>query len=482
VSTRRERAQTREHKAARRLLVGLLLVAGVGALVYAFRPGPQARANTASSPRLATALWSPRRVAEPFPRAVASQRLQDDLAGSIGGTPSCVVVADSGGVVASVGPSGGQLPGSTQKLLTALTAIRVLGPTSTFTTRAVATERLRGGTLQRIYLVGGGDPLLSTPERAARLTQDPETRSDATTSLASLADAIVASGVRSIPGGIVADDHRYDQQRYSVHWPVHYISDRETGPIGALEVNRGFTAPAGDGIAATDPALNTADQLARLLIARGVAVGPSSRGVAPAGASQIASVRSPPLTAVIAEMLGSSDNFTAEMLVKEIAVRSGRVGTTDNGVAVIRRTINALGLPTQGWVMVDGSGLSRDNRVSCPLLLGAIALARTPQFAAIASGLPVAGRSGTLVQRLAGTELDGVLRAKTGTLDGVTGLVGFIDLHANVDFALLLNGGAAGTGAGADERDRIALQIAGYPDAPPTEVLVPAPATPTEHS
>ncbi|HEY7104808.1 MAG TPA: D-alanyl-D-alanine carboxypeptidase/D-alanyl-D-alanine-endopeptidase [Acidimicrobiia bacterium] len=480
MSARRGRA--RQHNAARRVLVGVLVVAGVAALAFAFRPGPEPAAGATSAPRLATALWSPRRVAEPFRRAVAAQRLQSDLTAAIGGTPSCVEVADSGGVVASVGPAGGQLPGSTQKLLTALTAVHVLGPTSTFTTRAVASGPPRNGTLQRLYLVGGGDPLLSTPERAAALSQDPETRGEATTSLAGLADAIVASGVRSIPGGIVADDHRYDQQRFSVYWPAHYVTDRETGAIGALDVNRGFGAPAGDGAAATDPALSTADQLARLLLARGVVVGPSSRGVAPSGALQIASVRSPPLTSVLAEMLGSSDNFTAEMLVKEIAVHSGEHGTTDNGVAVIRRTITGLGLPTQGWVMVDGSGLSRDDRVSCALLLGAIGLARTPQFASIAAGLPVAGRSGTLVQRLTGTDLDGVLRAKTGTLDGVTGLVGFIDLRAHVDFALLLNGGAAGTGTGADQRDRIALQIAGYPDAPPTEVLVPAPASPTERT
>jgi D-alanyl-D-alanine carboxypeptidase/D-alanyl-D-alanine-endopeptidase (penicillin-binding protein 4) len=453
--------------------VAVLAVVAVVAVVVA-RRAPGEPAAAAPTPHLGTPLWSARRVAQPVVDAVGQARLTAALAAAAAGTSACYAVDDAAGGVVTAAADQPLIPASTQKLLTATAALARLGPDFRYETRASAPTKVQGGTLDRLFLVGAGDPLITTPEAAAVLAQDPAHRGDALTPLADLADALVAAGVRRIPGGIVADDSRYDDVRYVAAWPDSYRADREIGPIGALTVNHGFTGPAGQGPAAADPARNAADELARLLTARGVAVGPSSRGRAPADATTVATLRSPPLAAVLTELLASSDNLTAEMVAKELAAQQTRPGTTAAGTAAIERALTDLGLPTAGMVMVDGSGLARQNRATCALLLAALGLASEPRFATLHDGLAIAGERGTLATRLRGTPLAGTLRAKTGSLSGVTGLAGFLAVTRPVTFALLANG-AFGESGGVALRERMARAIAEYPDAPAPEVLVPAP-------
>jgi D-alanyl-D-alanine carboxypeptidase/D-alanyl-D-alanine-endopeptidase (penicillin-binding protein 4) len=127
--------------------------------------------------------------------------------------------------------------------------------------------------------------------------------------------------------------------------------------------------------------------------------------------------------------------------------------------------------------MVDGSGLARENRATCSLLLATLGLASDPRFATLRDGLAIAGERGTLATRLRGTPLAGRLRAKTGSLTGVSGLAGFVDVKRPLEFALLANG-SFGESSGVSLRERVAQLIAGYPDAPPPEELVPVPLTP----
>src|SRR4029077_778416 len=129
---------------------------------------------------------------------------------------------------------------STQKLLVAAAALAVLGPDSTFQTRVVSSGAVNDGTVDRVWLVGGGDPVLATGDYAAFLQSQPKSKGDVTTSLETLADAVVAKGVRSIPGGVVGDDSRYDQQRYLPTWKDSYRTEGDIGPLGALTVNAGF--------------------------------------------------------------------------------------------------------------------------------------------------------------------------------------------------------------------------------------------------
>ena len=367
------------------------------------------------------------------------------------------------------------VPASTLKLLTATAALHRLGPDFRFTTAVVAPNAVHDGTVARLELVGGGDPLLATPERIAADQADSEFRNLPTTKLADLADAIVAAGVRRIPGGIIGSDDRYDRMRYLDTWAASTRAD--IGPVGALTVNDGLAGPAGTGAQVADPALNAATELTRLLVARGVAVGaPSRADHATAGATEIAKIQSPPLTDVIAEMLSASDNLTAEMLTRELGHQAG-TGTTARGVEIIRDEMAKLGVDLAGATMVDGSGLSRADVLRCPTLVQILDLTRDPGFAPIADGLAVAGVRGTLADRLRGTPLAGNLRAKTGTLTGVSALAGFVTADRPLTFNLIVNGDFGESSAFA-VREAMASDIAAFANAFASDALVPAPNAP----
>ncbi len=442
----------------------------LGALAFRGDPEPRARARTA----LATALWSARRVPQPLVLGVGGQRLSAALQGVVG-TGACVSVEAAGVPVVSRDAATPILGASTQKLLVGAAALDLLGPDSVLETRVVAAAAPANGTVDRLWLVGAGDPTLTTAEYGAFLQTRIETRGVAATSLESLADAIVAQGVRRVPGGVVGDDSRFDTQRYVPTWRDTYRTDGTIGPLGALTVNDGFSAWDPRRIAASDPAVLAASELSRLLRGRGVDVGTPGRGTAPANATAVASVKSVPVKDLVASMLRSSDNLAAELFVKEIGVRAVKDGTTTAGVGAVTEKLRQLGIVLDGVSLVDGSGLDRGNRVTCTTLVSVLGLASRPEFEALSRGLPVAGRSGTLGERLRGTALDGALRAKTGSLQGVTGLAGFIDGSVPLRFAFVANGEFS-EAAGYTLRERVAATIAGFPDAPSADALVPKPA------
>src|SRR5262249_28655627 len=148
----------------------------------------------------------------------------------------------------------------------------------------------------------------------------------------------------------------------------------------------------------------------------------------------IASAKSSPLKDVIASMLRSSDNLTAELLVKELGVRVSKAGTTAAGTAAVLATLGQLGVPVEHVTLVDGSGLDRGNRDTCTTLVAVLALRSRSGLDTLLAGLPVAGQSGTLVDQFLNTALVGKVTAKTGSLDGVSGFAGVVSASRPVEF------------------------------------------------
>jgi len=460
----------------RALVAGALVFAAIVALVVAFTSGDSGSdAQATTSAGVATPLWSVRRVPEPVVEAVGTQHLQAALDAAAPGDGTCFVVSAGTHTLATHGADTPLIGASTQKILVAAAALSSLGPDTTFQTRVVASGPPADGTVGQVWLVGGGDPVLATGDYVGFLQSQPKTKGDVTTSLEALADAIVAKGVRAIPGGIIGDDSRYDEQRYVATWKDTYRTDGEVGPISALTVNDGFSAwsPARK-TPVDDPTRNAAAELTDLLRARGVQVGAPGTGGAPGEATEIATATSPPLRDVVHSMLSSSDNLTAEMLTKELGVATAKQGTTDAGVAAVATKLKELGVPLADGALKDGSGLDRGNRVTCGTLVAALTLAQRPEFATLYDGLPVAGRNGTLVADFIGTPLEGNFRGKTGSLDGATGLAGVFDLGRRIQFAFLENGQFSET-RGEAIREGIGDIIGRYPDSPPIDALVPAP-------
>ena len=460
----------------RGIVAAVLAVAAAVAAVVAFTGG-DGNAGTPSATRAAvsTPLWSVRRLPEPVVEAVGAQRLQTALDAAAPGDGTCFVVRAGGRTIATHGGDVPLIGASTQKLLVAAAALATLGPDSTFTTRAVAPAAPVNGAVDRLWLVGGGDPVLATGTYRDFLQSQGKTKGDATTSLETLADAIVAKGVRTIPGGIVGDDSRYDQQRFVTTWKDSYRTSGDIGPLGALTVNDGFsTWSPSRKVPVDDPARNAASQLADLLRARGVQVGSVDVGTAPANAVEVAEIASPKLRGIVASMLSSSDNLTAELLTKELGYHAAKTGTTQAGVTAVVAKLKELGVPIADGALHDGSGLDRGNRVTCDVLVATLALADRPDLTTLFDGLPVAGQSGTLYDQFLGTGLVGNLRGKTGSLDGVSGLAGVLDLGGRVRFAFLDNG-TFSEAEGVVRRIGVGEIIGRYPDAPPVDALVPAP-------
>jgi D-alanyl-D-alanine carboxypeptidase/D-alanyl-D-alanine-endopeptidase (penicillin-binding protein 4) len=192
----------------------------------------------------------------------------------------------------------------------------------------------------------------------------------------------------------------------------------------------------------------------------------------------VASLPSAPLAQVVGEVLRQSDNDGAELFTKELGRLAGSP-TTKAGVAVIRADLAAAGLPVNELSMVDGSGLDRSDQVSCQLLVDV--LQRSGPDGALGSGLPVAGRSGTLQDRMVATPAATRVHAKTGSLDQVSSLSGFVVAGpaapgaTAITFSCIFNGDPNQTAAEAVE-DRIGVILAGYPQAPPLAQLSPLPA------
>ena len=480
--SRRDRRAAQTGTRARWRVVSIgLAVAALGCAALAV-PSAGNASGRGGSATLTTPLWSPRRAPELLVDGVGAQRLQRALTADLSGDPgACYEVAEGHEPIAALNPNTPLLPASTEKLLTATAALVVLGPDFRYVTQAVSDQTPGNGSLDRLWLVGAGDPVLATTDYATYLQSQAITRTNVTTSLAALADAIVAKGVKRIPGGVIGDDSRYDTQRYIPTWSDTYRTDPDVGPLGALTVNGGYQLEGTNRLVPVpDPALYAASELSSLLTARGVQVGtPSAHQRAPTTATAIASVTSPSLHDILVASLLSSDNLAAELLAKEIGFRTSGQGTTAAGTQAITATLTRLGIPTTGLTLVDASGLDRGDRVTCATLASVLDLAATPRFQTVLEGLPVAGQEGTLADRLQGTALAGKLKAKTGTLNGVSGLAGLLDAGRPLRFALLVNGDIPTKLAAEDLRERFAGILATFPSAPAPTALVPAPATPT---
>lgn len=400
----------------------------------------------------------------------------NEFAGSLNDT-SCVAVQLDGMAVASANADLALIPASNQKLLTAGVALEILGPDHTYTTELRAAVTPAGGSLAGdLYLVGGGDPLLTSGTYPVVNDPNPVT---SPTSLDALADAIAASGITQITGSVIGDGSRYDDEFFAPSWDPD-VRGIEAGPYDALMVNDARVT--GDDLRADDPNEAAARELVALLQARGVSVtGGADAGPTPAEVTQVVgSVTSAPMTEVVGEMLSASDNNTAELLVKEIGAVAGSGGTREAGLAVMARTLTEWGITET--VLADGSGLSNDNRVTCHGL--AEVLSRHTPDDAFGAGLPVAGESGTLTDIFTDSPVAGRLRAKTGTLGNlpfnvdppaVKSLSGYlpVDGGSTVEFALVLNG----AGTLADQSvyrpiwDALAATLAEYPvGATPAEL------------
>ncbi len=461
------------------LLPVLLAVVCAASSTAAVRVPATGGDDGAEGSALRAPVLSARRAPAFLSRTVADTRLRAQLDAALAEPAlgaardrSCLVVRQGLRPVLQRRPDERLIPASNLKILTASAVLARLGPDERLVTEVRAGSAPAGGVVEGpLFLVGGGDPLLGTADYAASFENQPQVR----TSLEGLADAVLAAGVTLVRGGVVGDETRYDTQRYIPTWKPGYITDFESGPASALVVNDGFAQFTPRHVAAPEPDAHAAGVLTVLLQARGVTVeGAAGEGRAPDGSAVVAKVDSPPMGEVVRQMLRESDNLTAELLVKELGRRFAGDGSTTAGLGVMRETLTAAGFPVDQLTSVDGSGLDRSDRATCGLLMAAID--SSGPTGAVAAGFPVAARDGTLAKRFLGDNpAAGRLRAKTGSLDGVVGLSGYVDAPAGANplaFSLLVND-LPRDALGRALQEQVGAILARYPEAPAAEALAP---------
>ncbi len=445
---------------------------------------------------------------ERLPRALA--RALDVRAFAGANVSALVVERASGREVFARNPSQPRTPASTQKLLTSIVALDVFGPGHRFETVLLADAPAdESGAVDALYVRGGGDASL-TAEQWWRLAAD-----------------LRAAGITKIRGDLWLDDQFFDAARWHPDWqpltarayhaPVGALSAnygafrvivapgakagqpaqvRVDPPLSYFRlsgeaITRARAGPslrverrAGDGFervvvsgsvrlgrepeevwrSVADPLGYAGAVLQRQLAANGIALaGVARAGRAPEGGHEVLRFQGHPLHRNVSLLLKYSNNMMAESLLKALAAQRGVVGNWPDGVAALAGGLRALGVPLDGARIKDGSGLSRANRVSARTLVEALRIAdRRFAFGPdLLAALPIAAVDGTLRERSVAARAR--VRAKTGSLKGITALAGYAQHHDGraFVFALLVDGHQSSDRAAMDAVDHFVAALVG---------------------
>ncbi len=472
----------------------VLLAAIIGVSIAIGRVGndelpPIAVAGDQGAPSVDTPVFSIRRAPTLLTSPKANEELRVALTAWAATLPtnSCFVISAGGEVIFEHQPALGVVPASNMKILTAYGALEMLGADYRFTTTVEAAQEPDSeGLLEGdLYVIGGGDPVLMT--KAYRDVLAPEDLNTVFTSAEELADQTVAANIIDINGSVLVDESRYDTERSVTGWPERF-AQTQAGSLSAALLDDGLEGLK-DGYASqvgladppplprsADPAALFGSNFDDLLEARSVRIFGAAAAATevPDGLIELASIKSPPLEDIIAEMLVNSDNTTAEMLLKELAVADGQTGSTGSGRLALSGALDDAGLDTTNFFPWDGSGLGDQNTVTCGLVHGA--LEDPAHKDALRAAMAVAGESGTLADSFLGTPFEGKLRAKTGFLNRASALSGYFLTTRGVEvtFALIIN-----ADADISEENITTWQaplpalLASYPEGPPISELGP---------
>lgn len=373
----------------------------------------------------------------PVPATLAAQldqTLKTDGAGSFTGV---VQDAATGEVLFDRSGDAARVPASNMKLLTAVAALSTLGPERRFSTRAVA-----GAAPGSVVLTGGGDVLLGAGESVPGAVLGHA-------GLASLAQATVRAlqddGV-TVPVTVLLDDSLFTGPALNPAWSLEDVAAGEVAPLFPLALNSARYDPAQTtGPRPQDAAMTAAEafsaQLAAAAATAGLTVAPGVTRV-PAGTAGtgteagaprvLAEVQSATVGQQVDLMLRTSDNYLTEVIGRLAAVADGKPGSNDGATAVVRQQLDALGIPSATIRTADVSGLALANQVSARQLadvVRAITSGADTRLRAALPGFPVAGLTGTLGDRYldaASARGAGLVRAKTGTLNTVISLSGYV--------------------------------------------------------
>ena len=354
-------------------------------------------------------------------------------------TSALAVDLRSGTVVFSRNAARSLQPASNEKLPVAYAALTLLGSNFRFHTEVVGTGSLVGNVWHGdLFLRGFGDPTLEQAD------------------LAALAAGVASWGIAHVDGAVIGDESWFDARRTGPGWkPSFYMG--QSPPLSALVVDRGWFR----GRTSPEPALAAASLFRRALQARGVAVRRTARaGTLTTAGFPLARDLSDPLATIVRFMGRESDNYTAEVLLKQLGALYADRGSTVAGARVVRRSLAAAAIPLGGVTIADGSGLSRLDRLTASAVVALLVagVADREIRDAFLGSLAVAGVDGTLAHRLESRPARGRVIAKTGTTSAASALSGFV--RDRYVFAIIQNGAPVASYWARRAQDRFATVLA----------------------
>lgn len=435
------------------------------------------------------------------PDAQTLQVIQDGLQPVLDkfpkGSGTGVALLDpSGKVVTGINVDKPMMPASTIKVATGTALWNTFGPDHHFNTKVMVRGDLspEGVVNGDLYLVGDGDPSIMSELAIAWKVRPPRP----TLSMGDIAEAIRKAGVKSVTGSVVGVDTIFHGEPTAKGWKDSYIGEQNATYIHALSVDRGLViVPKGEKPAKTahneqavyhptqvgqnepenyatftspDTRLDAAAALTQSLSARGITVGgqPGAADALPVDAKEVTKIPSPALRQMVDWIELRSDNHMADMLVRRLDVQTGGDGSFSSGAAQVIEHVEALGVDTADMVMEDGSGLSRDDRIT-PTQLAQVVLHMGYTDPDWLGSLAVMGETGTTSNRLKNTPAQGRWHGKTGSLDDVVSYVGAIkDRQNNVWTLAMMANSKEGVGNIEPIHDELLVAIA--------KMLVPPPS------
>lgn len=411
-------------------------------------PSPSATTDKLPGPVLAAAGTQP-----PSMSGLAAQ-LEPLLTGTVLGNSIRVSMVDlrTGKPIFERDQNVATTPASNAKLVTAAAVLATLGPAHRIVTKAVA-----GANPGEVVLVGSGDATLGVgPDAyyvgAARLDE--------------LAAQVKAKLGGTAPAKVIVDGSLYQGPVLGPAWDPAAPTEGYVSTITALMTDGGRANPKDHEPPAdryADPEMAAGQSFARLLGVTDVVKGKAAQGAATLG-----EVKSGPMIRQLEAMMGESDNVLAESLARQVAVAKGKPASFDGAAEALEQVLAELNLPRGQFDLADGSGYSKNNRLSPAVLTGLLSKAAgggKPALMDLFNLMPVSGWSGSMDYRFAKPEASnalGVVRAKSGTLRGVNSISGVVQTAdgALIAFAILAEDVPTWQYPAQDALDRIVAKVA----------------------
>ncbi len=339
-----------------------------------------------------------------------ADKVSDFLNGrGIRGDKSAMIVhsLEDGSELFSVNSSLPLIPASIMKCVTTESLLHLVNPDFRFSTRVFVTGKVEDGVLSgNLFVEGSGDPSLNSRHVA-----------DIGDICVEIGDAVVKRGINEIKGRIEVDESVWDGPSYPSSWAAGDLPHA----YGTASHGLNFEDNASGSRSVKNPAEVFKGRMSAALKLRGITL--AGNEIENDGFELLLDHQSVPIDEIMRSCMMRSDNQYAESLFRTFAVESGRKGSLEEASKQEIKLWKKEKAPMQGVNIVDGSGLSRQNRVTSDFMAHVLRKGSSDPY--YASFFPLAGQEGTLKRFLNGTPLEGYVAMKTGSMNGIQCYAGY---------------------------------------------------------